>query len=374
MIVDRAVLEQHGLRYDTGFGESEDFDLWARLLEHADGDNVLRGARALPQAPGPGVGAPRGTPARLPAAVALRQIDGARSAARRPSGRPRMARGPRSVASGDRADAADALATVVAAFEARLGGREARRAAAWALARGGTPAGGRCARAGCPLDPTRSRGRDARRAARAEPSASVRWLAGRRRAGPCPADDGLPEVAPYRTPMLDRLAERPEVDLTVLYAARAVQTALGDDEPRHRAVVLEGRACPGSTGRSATTTRLAGCLPRAPGRTPGGRRRLGLEHLRLAGRRLVVPQSTACPTSCSSRATSGRPARLAPRPSRAPSSLGSWAARRRSSSSGRSAREAMLARGVAPERISVFADTIDVEAFGAACDRLAGAA
>jgi glycosyltransferase involved in cell wall biosynthesis len=39
---------------------------------------------------------------------------------------------------------------------------------------------------------------------------------------------------------------------------------------------------------------------------------------------------------------------------------------------GRLAREAMLARGVAPERISVFADTIDVEAFGATCDRLAG--
>src|SRR4029078_11443167 len=38
--VDGSVLEQHGLRYDTSFEESEDYDLWTRLLEVADGDNV----------------------------------------------------------------------------------------------------------------------------------------------------------------------------------------------------------------------------------------------------------------------------------------------------------------------------------------------
>ena len=37
---------------------------------------------------------------------------------------------------------------------------------------------------------------------------------------------------------------------------------------------------------------------------------------------------------------------------------------------GRLARESMLARGVEPERISLFADTIDVERFGADADRL----
>ena len=40
VIVDRAVLERDGLRYDTSFGESEDYDLWTRLFEHADGDNL----------------------------------------------------------------------------------------------------------------------------------------------------------------------------------------------------------------------------------------------------------------------------------------------------------------------------------------------
>ena len=40
VLLDRGVLEQHDLRYDTSFGESEDYDLWARLLSLAKGDNV----------------------------------------------------------------------------------------------------------------------------------------------------------------------------------------------------------------------------------------------------------------------------------------------------------------------------------------------
>jgi hypothetical protein len=34
------VLEARGLRYDTAFGESEDYDLWTRVLEDAEGDCV----------------------------------------------------------------------------------------------------------------------------------------------------------------------------------------------------------------------------------------------------------------------------------------------------------------------------------------------
>jgi glycosyltransferase involved in cell wall biosynthesis len=40
VLVDRETLDRHGLRYDTSFDESEDYDLWTRLFEHADGDNV----------------------------------------------------------------------------------------------------------------------------------------------------------------------------------------------------------------------------------------------------------------------------------------------------------------------------------------------
>jgi glycosyltransferase involved in cell wall biosynthesis len=40
VLVDREVLEAHGLRYAPEFLESEDYDLWTRLFEHADGANL----------------------------------------------------------------------------------------------------------------------------------------------------------------------------------------------------------------------------------------------------------------------------------------------------------------------------------------------
>jgi glycosyltransferase involved in cell wall biosynthesis len=40
VLVDREVLDAHGLRYDASFLESEDYDLWTRLFALADGDNL----------------------------------------------------------------------------------------------------------------------------------------------------------------------------------------------------------------------------------------------------------------------------------------------------------------------------------------------
>jgi glycosyltransferase involved in cell wall biosynthesis len=40
VLVDRDALDTHGLRYDPSFAESEDYDLWTRLFEFADGDNL----------------------------------------------------------------------------------------------------------------------------------------------------------------------------------------------------------------------------------------------------------------------------------------------------------------------------------------------
>ncbi len=40
VLVDREVLDAHGLRYDPEFLESEDYDLWTRLLRHAEGANL----------------------------------------------------------------------------------------------------------------------------------------------------------------------------------------------------------------------------------------------------------------------------------------------------------------------------------------------
>ena len=46
--------------------------------------------------------------------------------------------------------------------------------------------------------------------------------------------------------MLDRLAERPDLDLTVVYAAAAVQQRAWGVDVHHRAVLLDGRRVPGA--------------------------------------------------------------------------------------------------------------------------------
>jgi glycosyltransferase involved in cell wall biosynthesis len=40
VLVDREVLDTHGLRYDAAFLESEDYELWTRLFAFADGGNL----------------------------------------------------------------------------------------------------------------------------------------------------------------------------------------------------------------------------------------------------------------------------------------------------------------------------------------------
>jgi glycosyltransferase involved in cell wall biosynthesis len=40
VLIDREALDRHELRYDPGFLESEDYDLWTRLFAYADGDNL----------------------------------------------------------------------------------------------------------------------------------------------------------------------------------------------------------------------------------------------------------------------------------------------------------------------------------------------
>ena len=82
-LLDRAVLERHGLRYDTSFGESEDYDLWARLLDVADGDNVREALVLYRKHADAGVGAAGRAAARLPAARRAAADRRARPAARR---------------------------------------------------------------------------------------------------------------------------------------------------------------------------------------------------------------------------------------------------------------------------------------------------
>ena len=39
-IIDREVLDRHGLRYDPAYEQSQDYELWTRLLSVAEGDNT----------------------------------------------------------------------------------------------------------------------------------------------------------------------------------------------------------------------------------------------------------------------------------------------------------------------------------------------
>jgi glycosyltransferase involved in cell wall biosynthesis len=57
-----------------------------------------------------------------------------------------------------------------------------------------------------------------------------------------------PEPTPYRSPLLDRVGARGDLDLTVIYAARTVSARTWEVTPRHRAVFLNGMRVPGVQG------------------------------------------------------------------------------------------------------------------------------
>jgi glycosyltransferase involved in cell wall biosynthesis len=55
-----------------------------------------------------------------------------------------------------------------------------------------------------------------------------------------------PEPTPYRAPLFDRIAERPEIDLTVIYAAETVAARDWAVDMRHPHVFLRGVRVPGA--------------------------------------------------------------------------------------------------------------------------------
>jgi glycosyltransferase involved in cell wall biosynthesis len=378
LVIDRAVLDEHGLRYDTAFGESEDYDLWARMLTVADGDNIPD-PLVLYRKHSEQASARRAMLQReCQREVALRQI-----AALAPA------------LDGDRAElawlagaglripeasaphAAEALHELVRVFEARHGGREARRAAAWALlrSRGSGADRGTLARLALRLDPTlpvhgaaRLRRRTAARTGR---RAAEGWLRGSRPDGPVRLTMVIPEPTPFRTVMFDRIAARPELDLTALYAGGSVQRRTWTIEPRHRAVFLEGLRIPGAYRVLRHEYPVS----------------LGVfEQLRRSRPDVVVVSGWS--TFASQAAAEWCRRHRVPyvllvesnerdaRPGWRRAVKGAVVPRMVSGAAevlvvGRLAREAMLARGVPPERISLFADTIDAGHFGREADRLA---
>jgi glycosyltransferase involved in cell wall biosynthesis len=371
VLIDRDVLDAHGLRYDTAYGESEDFDLWARVLAVAGGDNlpqplVLRRVHA-----GQASRRRRDLQRSLQRAVALRGIesvapelgpDGAELAWQLGSGA--------GVEPERRADAADALIGLLTAFERRHGRAAApRSAAARALARGGL------ADRALRLDPSfplrvtvrRVRRRSVRR--RVAPEIE-RWLRSLETDAPVRVVVVSPEPTPYRSPLFDRIAQRPEVELTVVYAAETVADRTWQVTPQHTAVVLDGVRIPG------VRPLLRHDYPVTPGL---------LRILREARPEVVVahgwstfPSQAAIAWSrahrvpylllVSSHDAVDRPLwRGAVRRPVVPAVVrGAWGA----FALGSLARASLVANGADPERVRLFANTIDVAAVAEAAEAL----
>ena len=334
--------------YDASFEESEDHELWSRVLEVSDGDNLpdpLVLYRVHPQqASQRRRGLQRDVPAaRRPAAIAA-----SRPRSRRPRSSSRGRSAAREPLDGTRMEAAvDAYLELVAAFESRWGSG-ARERAARDLMRVAKRASG-TARArivghalrldpGLPLHVAAAASRAPTAGpARREGEGWLRRLARDGSSTPIRVAAVFPEPTPYRAPLLDRVAAHPEIDLTVLYAADTVAGRTWRVEP-HAPRRLPARAAP--SGRAAAPpSRLPGDARnrrRADGRAARRRGRLGLEHVRGAGRDRMVRAEGRARTCSSSRATTRGLAPDGGERSRARSSRRSSSVRRASSSPARS--------------------------------------
>lgn len=221
VLVDREALQRHGLRYDASFLESEDYELWTRLLAFADGANLLDPLVEKRVHAGQASLRRGDLQQSFQRQVALREI--ARVAPGLAEGQAELAWGLGSGRVAPTREAGDALLELLAAFEREHGrDRRVREAAARVLVRG----------------------RLFRHAARL----TGRSRRGRRRSG----GDVLrvavvsPEPTPYRVPLFDRIAAHAGVDLTVIYAAQSVAHREWAVDPTHRHVFLRGIAVPGA--------------------------------------------------------------------------------------------------------------------------------
>jgi glycosyltransferase involved in cell wall biosynthesis/GT2 family glycosyltransferase len=222
VLVDREVLDAHGLRYDPEYLESEDYELWTRLFVFADGANlktplVLKRVHA-------GQASLRRSKLQesFQRRVALREI--ARVAPALDSGRAELAwrigSGRGGVSQGLARDADKVLLELLGAFERQHGvDWSVRAAAARALLRAHLP--------GTMLKRRRSA---ARRNGRDRMRVTV----------------VSPEPTPYRAPLFDRIAALPELELTVVYAARTVASRPWQVDLNHRSVFLDGVDLPGA--------------------------------------------------------------------------------------------------------------------------------
>jgi glycosyltransferase involved in cell wall biosynthesis len=338
VLVDRRVLERHDLRYDTSFLESEDYDLWTRLLATgAEGGNLAE-PFVLKRVHGQQASLRRADVQRsFQRRVALREI------ARVAPGVHGEAAWAFAIGVSRHPDAVQAYRELLQAFESTSGAdAEVRRAAARRLARAGSFA------PAARLAAARVRTRRVTRVVVVSP-----------------------EPTPYRSPLFDAIARRNDVELTVVYAAPTVVGRRWRVEPRHRAVYLHGVAIPGlrSVFRHdfPVTPGIAEALGAAKPdvvvvsgwSTFAAQAALAWCHLRDVPYVLLVESHDVGP-----RSTWRRLVKDAVVPPIVRGAAG-WLA------VGTLASESLVARGAAPERVRIFANTIDVDAWVARAEALA---
>ena len=194
----------------------------------------------------------------------------------------------------------------------------------------------------------------------------------KRQGGPIRVAAVFPEPTPYRAPLLDRVAASSEIDLTVIYAAGTVADRTWRVEPKHRAVFLRGLRLPGARRvlhhDYPVTPGVVGALMDAQPdvvvvsgwSTFAAQAAITWCGIKDIPYLLVVESHDEGPRAGWRRTVKGTV--VPPIVERATGLL----------VTGTLARDSMIARGAHPERVRVFANTIDVEDFGEQADRLAG--
>lgn len=180
-----------------------------------------------------------------------------------------------------------------------------------------------------------------------------------------------PEPTPYRAPLFDRVAARPEIDLTVIYAARTVASRTWDVRTNHPSVFLRGAGVPGA-GRilhhdypvtpgiwRALGAARPDCVVVSGWSTFASQAAIGWCRLRRVPFLLIVESHDKGPRAGWRRKVKSS---VVPRIVRRAAGV---------LVTGTLARESMLAHGAQPEHVRVFANTIDVEEWSERAERLA---
>ncbi len=398
VVVDRTVLDSHGLRYDgaydAGDASTEDYDLWARLLVVAEGDNIPDALLLYRRHRGQASERRQEHQRELRRRIALREIGAAAPDLSADEAELAWLLGDAQPLPGSLVEqAAGAYLELLERFSRRYERdaselRGARQIAARSILRASSaadpPTRARLLRRASSLDRAvafRSTGRRVQR--------RLRTKALRRRVGPWLETLGAawdsdtqspvsvayvsPEPTPFRVLLLDRCAARPELDLTVIYAGRTVARRTWTiDALGHRAVFLDGFGVPGAwrilhhdypvtVGIWRELRRARPDVVVVSGwSTFACQAAVVWCRLRSVPYILLVESHDRGPRAGWRRAVKG--AVVPPIVRRAARILviGSLAG------------ESMLARGARPQDMRVFADTIDVGSWGERADRLAG--